>query len=59
MRAREISIFIDESGSYEHDRLSSRYYLVCMVFHDQTVDISAEIEKLESPFLFFVVKSVS
>ena len=48
MRTREISVFIDESGSYEHDRLSSRYYLVCMVFHDQSVEISAEIEKLES-----------
>ena len=47
MRTREVSVFIDESGSYEHDRLSSRYYLVCMVFHDQDVDISAEIEKLE------------
>ena len=48
MRTREISVFIDESGSYEHDRQSSRYYLVCMVFHDQAVDISAEIKKLEN-----------
>ena len=47
MRTREISVFIDESGCYEHDRQSSRYYLVCMVFHDQDIDISAEINKLE------------
>ena len=47
MRTREVSVFIDESGSYEHDRQSSRYYLVCMVFHDQDIDITAEIEKLE------------
>ncbi len=48
MRTREISVFIDESGSYEDNRLSSRYYLVCMVFHDQDVDISTEIDKLEN-----------
>jgi hypothetical protein len=47
MRTREISVFIDESGSYEEDRQSSRYYLVCMVFHDQDVDISDAIYKLE------------
>ena len=47
MRTREISVFIDESGCYEHNSQSSRYYLVCMVFHDQDIDISAEIEKLE------------
>lgn len=47
MRTREISVFIDESGSYEPDRRSSRFYLVCMVFHDQDIDISTEIEKLE------------
>ena len=48
MRTREISVFIDESGSYEPDRMSSRYYLVCMVFHDQDIDISNEVTKLES-----------
>ncbi|MBO7683453.1 MAG: DUF3800 domain-containing protein [Kiritimatiellae bacterium] len=47
MRTHEISVFVDESGSYEPDRQSSRYYLVCMVFHDQDIDISAELDKLE------------
>ena len=28
-------------------RFSSRYYLVCMVFHDQEKDISRQIEVLE------------
>ena len=46
MRTREVSVFIDESGSYEHDRQSSRYYLVCMVFHDQDNDIQPAINKL-------------
>ncbi len=48
MSTREISVFVDESGSYEPDRLSSRYYLVCMVFHDQDVDITTEVSDLES-----------
>ena len=39
----EISVFVDESGSFDPDRSSSRYYLVCMVFHDQEKDISRQI----------------
>lgn len=39
---KNISVFIDESGSFDPDRLSSRYYIVCMVFHDQSRDISRE-----------------
>ena len=43
---RELSIFVDESGdfgSYEHH---SPYYIVTMVFHDQSSDISMDIERL-------------
>ena len=42
-----ISVFVDESGSFDPDRNSSRYYSICMVFHDQSVDLSEEIQKLE------------
>ena len=45
-RTKEISVFVDESGSFEPDRDSSRYYMVCMVFHDQGVPISDNINKL-------------
>ncbi len=31
-KTKEISVFIDESGSFEADPDSSRYYMVCMVF---------------------------
>jgi len=44
---KEISVFVDESGSFDPDRLSSRYYMICMVFHNQSVDISHEIDALE------------
>ena len=44
---KEISVFVDESGSFDPDRHSSRYYMICMVFHDQSVDISPQIKALE------------
>ena len=44
---KEISVFVDESGSFDPDRQSSRYYMICMVFHNQDIDISNEIDKLE------------
>ena len=44
---KEISVFVDESGSFDAADLASRYYLVCMVFHDQSDDISKDIGKLE------------
>lgn len=32
---KEISVFVDESGSFDGNSKSSQYYLICMVFHDQ------------------------
>ena len=46
-KTKEISVFVDESGSFDPDRSSSRYYLVCMVFHNQECDISRQIGILE------------
>ena len=46
-KTKEISVFVDESGSFDPDRSSSRYYLVCMVFHNQDTNISRQIEILE------------
>ena len=46
-KTKEISVFVDESGSYNPDETSSLYYMVCLVFHDQDSDISGEISKLE------------
>ena len=47
-RTNEISVFVDESGSFEPDEESSRFYLVCLVFHDQSADISPWIGNLET-----------
>ena len=46
-RTKEISVFVDESGSFEPDEESSRFYLVCLVFHDQSFSISTLVENLE------------
>ena len=47
-RVKEIIVFVDESGSFaplEADPVWP-YYLLCMVFHNQEDDISAEVERL-------------
>ena len=46
-KTKEISVFVDESGSYDPDESSSLYYMVYLVFHDQDVDIGGEVDKLE------------
>jgi len=43
---KEISVFVDESGSFDGSAKSSQYYLVCMVFHDQDVPIEDNIALL-------------
>ena len=45
--AKEISVFIDESRSFDREDIASRYYLVCMVFHDQTIDLTPHLSKFE------------
>lgn len=44
---RELSIFIDESGDFGEYDYHSPYYIITMVFHEQSRDISAPIAKLE------------
>ena len=43
----ELSVFIDESGDFGDYRLHSSYYIISMVFHDQSDDIQPQIKKLE------------
>lgn len=42
-----LSIFIDESGDFGPVKERPAYYLVTLVFHNQKVDISRQISKLE------------
>ena len=46
---KELSVFIDESGSFgEYDR-QSPYYIIAMVFHDQS--ISNQMKKTIKPLI--------
>ena len=43
-----LSIFVDESGDFGPRSKHSPYYIVTMVFHDQSVNLSAQIDKLNA-----------
>ena len=43
---RELSIFIDESGDFGEYDDRSPYYIITMVFHDQSIPITDSINKL-------------
>ena len=45
---RELSIFIDESGSFGMYEPHSPFYLVTLVFHDQSIDISPNLLRLRN-----------
>ena len=45
---KELSIFIDESGDFGEYAVHSPYYIITMVFHDQSEDIQPAISKLNT-----------
>lgn len=45
---KELSIFVDESGDFGEYEKHAPYYIVTMVFHNQDVDISENLHKLDS-----------
>ena len=44
---RTLSVFVDESGTFRYPDPFSRYYIVSLVFHDQSVDISRFVNELD------------
>ncbi|MDR0221168.1 MAG: DUF3800 domain-containing protein [Lachnospiraceae bacterium] len=45
---KELSVFIDESGDFGLYDYHSRFYIVALVFHDQSADISENIKQLNA-----------
>ena len=43
---KELSVFVDESGDFGEYEKHAPYYIITMVLHDQSVDISEQIWKL-------------
>lgn len=47
MAEKVLSVFIDESGDFGAFDKHAPFYLVALVFHDQSIDINNNIESLE------------
>lgn len=45
---KTLSIFVDESGDFGKYRTHSPYYIITMIMHDQSSDISPQILKLNT-----------
>ena len=45
---KELSIFVDESGDFGEYAQHAPYYIITMVFHDQSNDISSNINTLNN-----------
>ena len=50
MNETDISVFVDESGTFDSGGESSRYYLICLVLHDQRESIEGHVAALEDAF---------
>ena len=43
-----LSVFVDESGDFGEYAKHAPYYIVTMLFHDQSVDVSSKIKQLDN-----------
>ena len=43
-----LSVFVDESGKFQHPDSTSRYYVVGMVFHRQSDSIAEAVKALDA-----------
>jgi len=50
VNVKELSIFVDESGDFGDYLNYCPYYIVLLVFHDQSIDISSNIKRLDEKF---------
>ncbi len=49
---KELSIFVDESGDFGEYDYHAPYYIISMVLHNQEVDISMDLRKLEEEMTY-------
>ncbi|MBR2067237.1 MAG: DUF3800 domain-containing protein [Solobacterium sp.] len=45
---KNLSVFVDESGDFGMNKKSSPYYIITMVFHDQSFNMQDQIARLEN-----------
>ncbi len=48
---KKLSIFVDESGDFGPYAKHSPFYIITMILHNQSLDISKDIAKLSSEFI--------
>jgi len=48
---KELSVFIDESGDFGFYEYHSPYYIVTLVFHDQSIDITPNLDRLHNALI--------
>ena len=47
MQEKTLSVFVDESGRFQHPDAMSRFYIVGLVLHDQSVEIGERVSALD------------
>lgn len=47
MQKKTLSVFVDESGRFQHPDVTSRFYIVGLVLHDQSVEIGEQVSSLD------------
>jgi len=47
MQKKKLSVFVDESGKFQYPDAISRFYIVSLVLHDQSVEIGDLVRKLD------------
>jgi hypothetical protein len=57
VKMKELSIFIDESGDFGEYAYHSPYYIITMVFHDQSFSIDSAIVNLERELSYIELKN--
>ena len=43
---KELSVFVDESGVFGPYEYHSQFYIITLVFHDQSINITEDIKHL-------------
>ena len=55
---KELSIFVDESGSFDSSVVPSRFYIVAFVFHDQSNDLTRNLDEMKSQLAYLGVPDI-
>jgi len=52
-KMKELSVFVDESGVFGPYEYHSQFYIVTLIFHDQSIDIYKDINRLNNELINF------